>query len=352
MSIFRYSAYTSLDWTITGYYFPSTTEYHTLTARSTPILTFRLLPASDGGGLLLANNKPVDTDEMPKQMGNVFLKVATDKTGANIIFTEISGIITFDTTMVIPSLGLGSSVTALATNIPTLPFDALTTPAAPRPSVAAPISASTSLASKTTSGTNTRTDSLDASNTGSRKPPGLSGGAIAGISIAVICAVLLWLGVWIMFRRRWKTRDTSIQSDVVSFKRASDKMVVSSRDGNSSHPLRYPGSLETACMPNIVPSQPRGSFASAHELRADTGTSELSPRSPVEISPLSPIEFSVHLESAPNIDITTADASPHVEAQRKREVEWLENEEAKLRQRREQLMQQVEEHRMSSESVG
>lgn len=140
----------------------------------------------------------------------------------------------------------------------------------------------------------------------------------------------------------------------LSFKRASDKIVVSSDDDiehNGSQALRYPGSRDTAYIQDIASSQPYGSIVGAHELRADPETNELSPRSPVEISPLSPIEYSIHRESAPNIDTAVYDASPHVEAQRKRELEWLEKEESKIRQRREQLLQQVEEHRLSSENA-
>ena len=42
----------------------------------------------------------------------------------------------------------------------------------------------------------------------------------------------------------------------------------------------------------------------------------------------------------PGANNTTSHISPHVEAQRKREVEWLEMEETRMRQRREALLQQ------------
>ena len=42
----------------------------------------------------------------------------------------------------------------------------------------------------------------------------------------------------------------------------------------------------------------------------------------------------------PGANNATSQVSPHVEAQRKREVEWLEMEETRMRQRREALLQQ------------
>ena len=42
----------------------------------------------------------------------------------------------------------------------------------------------------------------------------------------------------------------------------------------------------------------------------------------------------------PGANNPTSQVSPHVEAQRKREVEWLEMEETRMRQRREALLQQ------------
>ena len=44
--------------------------------------------------------------------------------------------------------------------------------------------------------------------------------------------------------------------------------------------------------------------------------------------------------SVPGANNSTSQVSPHVEAQRKREVEWLEMEETRMRQRREAILQQ------------
>jgi hypothetical protein len=81
----------------------------------------------------------------------------------------------------------------------------------------------------------------------------------------------------------------------------------------------------------------------AHELKAEDRPGELPFAGAEEHGPTD--EHVGTEETAPstqtsNTAVQTSQVSPHVEAQRKREVEWLEMEETRMRQRREALLQQ------------
>lgn len=91
----------------------------------------------------------------------------------------------------------------------------------------------------------------------------------------------------------------------------------------------------------LDPSKGNTAVMRANELKAQSRDVELPgvQHSQDADSLLRPIA-SKRANERPYEQTTTPELSPHVEAQRKREVEWLEMEEIKLRQRREQLMHQ------------
>jgi hypothetical protein len=157
-----------------------------------------------------------------------------------------------------------------------------------------------------------------ASSAAASSGPKLSGGAIAGIAIGGVAGLLLViLAAFFLLRQRKKAR-------LASGAGGADRRIPEV-DGSSSKRRELPGHGRT------------------QELA--TETSELGGDPPPNEhaygrAGLAPI---VHHEAshgtAPTANVGGSEASPHVHAQKKREVEWLEAEEARLRQRREQLMQ-------------
>jgi hypothetical protein len=103
----------------------------------------------------------------------------------------------------------------------------------------------------------------------------------------------------------------------------------------------FPSARHELCESNEIhelePARTAMFAGGAHELRADNRPSEL----PHDQNKNVPLARPVNNDTSPETTQTTNNVvSPHVEAQRRREVEWLENEETRIRQRREQLLQQ------------
>jgi LPXTG-motif cell wall-anchored protein len=168
-------------------------------------------------------------------------------------------------------------------------------------------------------------------------------GMIAGISIGVIVGLLIILGSYIIVRRRKKARkNIENESDDTLAKRESDKMVVDPDEAlyQSGAPhMSYRDHTQ-----ELDPSQPRTFSIHAHELRAYATPGELTRHHSVSRSEASPPDSSQDQDIEPTTQDEPVAPSQHVEAQRIRELEWLEMEEARLRQRREQLIRQSGEY--------
>jgi hypothetical protein len=165
----------------------------------------------------------------------------------------------------------------------------------------------------------------------------MGSGTIAGISFGVILGIILVVGAFILLRRvRKVNRDTLNQSNDAWIKRESSKIVVGPDDAplkNGVYHLSHKDPLGTVYMQEMASSEPR-------ELEADTRTNELSPHQLGDPSTLSEHDSNISNGIAPYRDSIVTEPLPHVQAQRLRELEWLELEEAKLQQRREKLIQQ------------
>jgi hypothetical protein len=163
----------------------------------------------------------------------------------------------------------------------------------------------------------------------------LSPGAIAGIVIGVILVLLLVLGgLYFMRRRSLRNRarlentDDSLPELLLSNKTAG---------GNEKHAYQTDG----AHLPELNDTgRPHELDPSQAQLLADTRRDET--RLMENGSEHRRRQGDVIPAQDGNLDESVerqADPSLHVQAQKKREVEWLEMEEARLRQRREQLLQ-------------
>jgi hypothetical protein len=333
--------WTQQGWTIVGYDYPTTTQFYTMFASSTPIATIGLLPGSANGSSYIPDHGLYATVQPLILVEHALLITSIDKYGPLVAYTPV-----FEATKSIsttlpyispnPSTPTASAQTDAfqqegwisSTTLQTLPSTAgiasITTPSVIRGASA------TSGANIAESGFPSRPELHGGA------PFKLSGGARAGIAIGLILAVLLLIGMHIIFRPRHRTTsDTEDQVGDASIKRASYKMVVGPGDavfpesGQHQEPFTF--------YMHEAPSEAGLFTTKVYELKADTGTGEMRPGNQ---SPQSPSVSDWKSQDGPRLETTVANNSLHVQAQRKRELDWLEMEEARIRQRREQLMQQ------------
>jgi hypothetical protein len=333
--------WTQQGWTIVGYDYPTTTQFHTIFASSTPIATIGLLPASANGSIYIPDHGLYATVQPPILVEHALLIASIDKYGPMVAYTPV-----FEATKSIsttlpyippsPSTPTASAQTDAfqqegwisSTTLQTLPSTAGVA-STTTPSVTSGASAASN-ANVAESGFPSRPESHGGA------PPKLSRGARAGIAIGLILAVLLLIEIYIIFRRKHRpANDTEDQVDDASIKRASDKVVVG--QGYAAFPESGQHQEPFTFYMHEAPSEAGLSTTKVHELKADTGTSELQPENQ---SPRTPSASDYKSQDEPHSEIRVANKSLHVQAQRKRELEWLETEEARIRQRREQLMQQ------------
>jgi cbb3-type cytochrome oxidase subunit 3 len=333
--------WTQQGWTIVGYDYPMTTQFYTIFASSTPIATIGLLPASANGSIYIPDHGLYATVQPPILVEHALLIASIDKYGPMVAYTPV-----FEATN-----SISTTLPYIAPN-PSTPTVSAQTDAFQQggwissktlqtlPSTAGIVSITT----PSVTGGASATSGADEAQSGFPNRPGsnggtpskLSGGARVGIAIGLILAVLLVIGIYFLFRRRHKTtRDTANQVDDASIKRASDNMVVSQDDtylpNDDQHQEPFTFYMHEA------PSEAGLSTTEFHELKADAGTSEM----PIE--DVSITKSSVSDAKSQNdllVETIIANKSLHVQAQKKRELEWLEMEEARIRQRRERLMQQ------------
>ncbi|KAF2833008.1 hypothetical protein CC86DRAFT_450832 [Ophiobolus disseminans] len=187
---------------------------------------------------------------------------------------------------------------------------------------------------------------------GSKTTPKLGGGAIAGIAIGgILSLVLVVVGLYFFLRRRKRAKANAIaaNSDFLNG-RESDKFVVDPT-GNTGHTTQKGGNTQSAHQElsgfghtqELGTSQAYIGAKSAHELKGHAQPGELPHTRELEgqVGATRVFNSGTDAGMVPAEHAVTAVPSAHVQAQKKRELEWLESEEARLRQQREILMHQT-----------
>ncbi|KAI4910782.1 hypothetical protein J4E90_007038 [Alternaria incomplexa] len=191
-----------------------------------------------------------------------------------------------------------------------------------------------------------------------RSKPGIGSGAIAGIAIAGIVILALIIGGWYFWRRKKRRAQppaaTLTEDELARREGDGDKMVLGadqSAPTAGAYQTQYQeisGNGLTQELDRLHPC--KYEVGEAQELRAEDQPGEL-PYNGMEEHRRANETGAVGRDdggddrNAEMVPVTgannsTSQVSPHVEAQRKREVEWLEMEETRMRQRREALLQQ------------
>ena len=185
--------------------------------------------------------------------------------------------------------------------------------------------------------------------------PGISSGAIAGIAIAGVLVLALIVGGWFFWRRRKRraqpSTNTLTDDELARREGDGDKVVL---DPHQTAPTTgaYQTQYQEMSGNGLTQELDRShsykfAIGGAHELKADDRPGEL-PFAGIEehgsTDDLDVVDGAgPEMTQVPQTNRTATQApqvSLHVEAQRRREVEWLEAEEMRMRQRREALLQQ------------
>ncbi|KAH8624473.1 hypothetical protein IG631_21212 [Alternaria alternata] len=185
--------------------------------------------------------------------------------------------------------------------------------------------------------------------------PGISSGAIAGIAIAGVLVLALIIGGWFFWRRRKRraqpSTNTLTDDELARREGDGDKVVFDPHQTaptTGAYQTQYQEMSGNGLAQELDRSHSyKHAIGGAHELKADDRPGEL-PFAGIEehgstngLDVVDGGESEVTQVPQTNRTVTQApQVSPHVEAQRRREVEWLEAEEMRMRQRREALLQQ------------
>ncbi|CAO2653469.1 Nn.00g028800.m01.CDS01 [Neocucurbitaria sp. VM-36] len=205
------------------------------------------------------------------------------------------------------------------TEIPTLGLSGFTAPTTGQ---------GTATATRRSGSTATGSSAATASGSSEDGSTKLSAGAIAGIVLGAVSVLLLLCAVLLFLRRKRKNK---AKEEVVNH--GEDAPFKGELDGTGRNLPRQPGYQE---MPGVKDTQELGSAQAQYELRGYAQPGEL----PEQVEQHQPIYRSSNLEPEYPEHRPAPEPSPHVQAQRRREMEWLEMEETRMRQRREQLMMQ------------
>jgi len=175
---------------------------------------------------------------------------------------------------------------------------------------------------------------------------GRRAGVIAGMAIGGILVLVCTLGgVYMFLRSRNKAKDKSASQDGgTTLNRESDKIAMDADESPRDYGGYMPGPQELSGVGQILELGPDHAYAcatDAQELESDTQPSQI----PQEQEDGQPSESRSERCSGTEVMLPARESAPQtssdVEAQKRRELEWLEMEEAKLRQRRETLMRQA-----------
>jgi len=170
----------------------------------------------------------------------------------------------------------------------------------------------------------------------------VSTGVIVGIVVGVLVLLAVILGIMLLFLRR-KKKQRAAKGIVLGEREGggSDKIVVEPRevkDSPHNYTLRYTELSGDSQVQELDPASREVAMLSSNGMSGGNGqTEEL-----YDGQHTLPSHFSDSLIPPAEVpSLASAPAlSPFVEAQKKVEISWLESEEARLRQRREQLIMQ------------
>ncbi|KAJ4364452.1 hypothetical protein N0V83_009046 [Neocucurbitaria cava] len=178
-----------------------------------------------------------------------------------------------------------------------------------------------------TSGTTAGSSPDNTSGGGSKA---LGPGAIAGIVIGAVALLLAIVLIALRLRRRKKNKAKEV---VVN--QGEDAPFKGELDGNGvSRNVPQQGAYQE--MQAAKDTQEIGTAQAQYELRGEERPGELYEQQHQAVHDTS----NFHEPQYPEQPQPAVEPSPHVQAQRRREMEWLEAEETRMRQQRERLMQQ------------
>ncbi|KAB2099886.1 hypothetical protein AG0111_0g11901 [Alternaria gaisen] len=184
---------------------------------------------------------------------------------------------------------------------------------------------------------------------------GIRSGAIAGIAIAAVLLIALVIGGWIFWHRKKKRTQqptAGLTDDELARREGDgDKIVLDPHQTaptTGAYQTQYQEMSGNGLTQELDRSHSyKHAIGGVHELKADDRPGELPFAGIEEHESTNGLDVVDGGESevtpVPQTNRTATQApqvSPHVEAQRRREVEWLEAEEMRIRQRREALLQQ------------
>ncbi|KAI4956734.1 hypothetical protein J4E86_005205 [Alternaria arbusti] len=191
-----------------------------------------------------------------------------------------------------------------------------------------------------------------------KSKPEIGSGAIAGIATGGIVILALIIGGWYFWRRKKRRTPeptTTLTDDELARREGDGNKMVLDTDHNATRTGADQTEYQEMSGNGLTQELDRShsykyAIGGAHELRAEEQPGELPYNGMEEHRRADEAEVvgrddggdgrNAETLPIPGSNDTTSQVSPHVEAQRKREVEWLEMEETRMRQRREALLQQ------------
>jgi hypothetical protein len=176
--------------------------------------------------------------------------------------------------------------------------------------------------------------------------PSLSSGAIAGIAIGGVLALALIIGGWYFWqrRKRAKTAKSIFEEDRLArgygdAPEVDTKYVPQEMPGSGQSEAKELDSTQnskyaTNGYHELMVDQGEYNYKPAHELNPESRLGELSNGETTQTLPVRHQDLEPGLATT---EMTGNATSPNIEAQRRREMEWLEMEEERIRKRRETL---------------
>ncbi|RYO59823.1 hypothetical protein AA0113_g7410 [Alternaria arborescens] len=184
---------------------------------------------------------------------------------------------------------------------------------------------------------------------------GIGSGAIAGIAIGGVLILALIIGGWYFWRRKKRSAQQPISTltddELARREGDGDKIVLGPHQAaptTGAYQTQYQEMSGNGLAQELDRSHSyKHAIGGAHELKADDRPGELPFAGIEEHGSTNDLGVAdgggSEVTQVPQTTHTATQApqvSPHVEAQRRRKVEWLEAEEMRMRQRREALLQQ------------